>query len=116
MQGKLIKAHRAAWALYFGVFPEGDIDHINGVRDDNRICNLRDVDRRANSRNAARHKNNNSGISGVYWHVRDNRWVASINFAGMQRHLGYYPSLIDAASARKSAEIRFSYHENHSRN
>lgn len=115
MQGRLMKAHRIAWALSYGEYPSGDIDHINGVRDDNRLVNLRDVTRRGNCRNSARHKNNNSGISGVHWHARDNRWVAAINFAGMQRHLGYYKFLIDAAAARKSAELKYGYHENHGR-
>ncbi|NMC25060.1 MAG: HNH endonuclease [Serratia sp.] len=115
IQGLLIKAHRIAWALTFGEFPKGDIDHINGIRHDNRIVNLRDVDRSTNCRNSARPKNNHSGICGVYWRVRDSRWVASINFGGTQQHLGYFKCLIDAVSARKSAEIKYGYHENHGR-
>lgn len=113
--GGLMKAHRIAWAMSYGEYPKGDIDHINGIRNDNRLLNLRDVDRKNNCRNSAIHRNNISGISGVYWHVRDNRWVASINFEGTQKHLGYFPALIDAASARKSAEIKYGYHENHGR-
>lgn len=113
--GGLMKAHRVAWVISYGEYPKGDIDHINGVRNDNRLINLRDVDRKNNCRNSAIHGNNNSGISGVYWHVRDNRWVASINVEGIQKHLGYFPALIDAASARKSAEIEYGYHENHGR-
>ena len=115
IQGGLMKAHRIAWAMSYGHYPKGDIDHINGIRNDNRLLNLRDVDRKNNCRNSAIHRNNISGISGVYWHVRDNRWVASINFEGVQKHLGYFPALIDAASARKSAEIEYGYHENHGR-
>ncbi len=115
MLGRLVKAHRAAWAIYYGKFPDADIDHINGVRDDNRIANLRSVTRKSNCRNSAIHRNNRSGISGVRWRERDNRWVAEINFDGMQRHLGHYQCLIDAAAARKSAELKYGYHENHGR-
>ncbi|HBW8811895.1 TPA: HNH endonuclease [Klebsiella pneumoniae] len=115
IQGRLMKAHRIAWALSYRVYPEGFIDHINGVRNDNRLINLRDVDRVGNGRNSARHKNNISGVCGVHWRLRDNRWVASINHAGGQIHLGYYESLIDAVAARKSAEFKYGYHENHGR-
>lgn len=113
MQSRLMKAHRIAWALSYGEYPKGDIDHINGVRHDNRLCNLRDVGRKDNSRNSAKHKNNQSGISGVRWRQRDNRWVAEINHEGKQRHLGYFTTLIDASCARKSAENRYKYHPNH---
>ncbi|WJM80435.1 HNH endonuclease [Pectobacterium brasiliense] len=115
IQGRLMKAHRVAWAMSYGEYPSGDIDHINGVRSDNRLDNLRDVDRKANCRNRARHKNNTSGINGVRWSNRENRWAAEIYIDGKQRHLGYYANIIDATAARKSAELQLGYHENHGR-
>ena len=48
MFGKLIYAHRAAWAIHFGEWPKGEIDHINGDASDNRIINLRVVNRTEN--------------------------------------------------------------------
>ena len=50
-KGKQYKSHRLCWLIYFGEFPKNEIDHINGIRDDNRILNLRDVNRIFNTRN-----------------------------------------------------------------
>ena len=48
---KEIKAHRMAYALYYGKWPVNELDHINRNRADNRICNLRDADRVLNNLN-----------------------------------------------------------------
>lgn len=58
---KNVRAHRAAWAIMTGEWPKEDIDHINGIRHDNRIANLRDVARVYNCRNQRR-KNSNTSI------------------------------------------------------
>jgi hypothetical protein len=49
--GQSYAGHRIAWAIHFGVHPSLMIDHINGVRNDNRIANLRDVSSTVNARN-----------------------------------------------------------------
>lgn len=49
--GKMYLAHRLIWYLYYGIWPEYQIDHINGLRDDNRIANLRDVTHFMNHQN-----------------------------------------------------------------
>jgi hypothetical protein len=63
---KQIKAHRLAWFLYYGSFPEDEIDHINRVRFDNRIENLRVVNRSGNIANTYRKKNRDSGYVGIH--------------------------------------------------
>lgn len=59
------KAHRLAWLYTHGKWPDGEIDHINGIKTDNRIENLRDVDRSTNQRNARLRKDNKTGHCGI---------------------------------------------------
>ena len=110
------QAHRLAWLYVYGKWPDEMIDHINGDGTDNRIANLRDVDRSTNGRNARRPKDNKSGVVGVHWKKSMGRWAACISTGGTQKNLGYFPSLFDAAAARKSAELRLGYHPNHGAN
>jgi hypothetical protein len=113
--GKSYLAHRVIWLLMTGSWPEGDIDHINGIRSDNRWSNLRAVSRTENMRNKRKNKNNKSGHVGVHWHARDGRWVAKIGHEGRDRWLGQFGSLDDAVAARKAAERECGYHKNHGR-
>lgn len=108
-------AHRVAWAIYHGQHPTGQIDHINGDRTDNRICNLRDVVNAENARNSALKANNRSGIPGVYRHSQTGKWTAQINSDGKTIGLGCFSRKSDAVIARKAAERVLGYHENHGR-
>jgi len=64
--GQELKAHRLAWLLHYGVWPDAEIDHINGIVSDNRIVNLRNVDVYGNSQNRRMaQKNNKTGLLGV---------------------------------------------------
>ena len=111
VNGITLYAHRVAWAIYYGEWPEFDIDHINGIRGDNRIANLRSVTRRENMKNRSVSSNNTSGVMGVSYSRRHKLWCASIG----EGHLGWFRDKGDAISARKMAEVRFNYHENHGR-
>lgn len=110
---KTYKAHRIAWALYHGAWPKECIDHINGNPMDNRIKNLRDVSKSKNQRNAAMSSNNTSGVCGVNWDKRDNKWVARIALGNNRKRLGSFESIQDAAAARKIAEIEHGFTERH---
>lgn len=61
------KAHRVIWVLFNGEFPEGELDHINRIRDDNRIENLRKATRSLNCLNCTRPPNPDTGVVGVYY-------------------------------------------------
>lgn len=113
--GKSYLAHRVAWALVHGEWPEDQIDHINGCRTDNRIANLRCVTNQENLRNTARYSHNTSGHIGVHWEQRRRKWRASIKVDGKKRHIGYYPSLDEANQARLEANRLHGFHANHGR-
>ncbi len=106
-------AHRVAWAVHYGRWPEASIDHINGVRDDNRLFNLREAPDGANDRNRKRPRGNRSGVVGVF--RRNGKWCARITYRQCSYSLGRFATKEAAAAARKAAERRFGFHENHGR-
>lgn len=86
-------AHRLAWEFIYGEPPCGEVDHINGDRDDNRIDNLRVVTHQENAHNmGVTPKHNTSALIGVSYYKRDNTWSAYIKVNGRKKHLGYYPT------------------------
>lgn len=108
----MVKAHRVAWAIHYGVWPEV-IDHINGDPADNRIENLRSVQQSSNMLNIAKRTDNSSGATGVY--AANGAWVAEIRLQGRKRYLGAFATIEDAISARKDAEKELGFHHNHGR-
>lgn len=90
--GKQHLAHRLAWFMVNGVWPENDIDHINGDRTDNRFCNLRLATRAENMQNErkARVSNKSSGLLGVSWSKAACKWAAGIKLEGKKKHLGLF--------------------------
>ena len=106
-------AHRVIWAMVHGEWPKGQMDHINHDRSDNRMENFRIVTNLENSRNASIGKSNTSGIVGVGWDTNKSKWRASIGIFRKNKHLGYFDCFTAAAAARKKAEIKYGFHENH---
>ncbi|GAB2471841.1 HNH endonuclease [Comamonas humi] len=98
VDGTRFKAHRVAWAIHFGQWPSGQIDHINGNRSDNRLCNLRDVSPALNAQN--RHvATSDSAPMGTTFHKRDKRWIAQIYIDGKQTHIGSFDTADQAHEA-----------------
>lgn len=112
--GKHYFAHRVAWAITYGDWPD-HIDHINGDKTDNRIENLRNVSKAINGRNAKRSKRNSSGVTGVYFNSAAKKWAAQIRVDRKQIFLGFHPTVELAAGARRAAEQRYGFHQNHGR-
>ena len=98
--GHSYKAHRLAWLICHGEWPSGQIDHINGIRTDNRLLNLRVVNNRENAENK-RHatKLNKSGYLGVSWHKGQRKWRAEIKHKGKKIYLGTFATSEDAYEA-----------------
>lgn len=110
------RAHRVVWLLAHKVWPSNQIDHINGVRTDNRLSNLRDVEHRENGLNQRLSKRNKSGVTGVCWHKRSKKWLASIRVNGSNINLGEFKDFSTAVDRRRIAEEKFGFHPNHGRN
>jgi hypothetical protein len=115
VDGRAYRVHRLAWLYVYGVIPTEQVDHINGIRDDNRIANLRQVPNRINAKNQRLNTVNKTGIIGVSWSKSRSRWFAQITVDGKNHNLGHYHDISDAAFARKEAERRFGFHPNHGR-
>jgi len=114
IDGCHILAHRLIWLIVHGDLP-AQIDHINGVRTDNRLTNLRSVDALENQKNLRRPKNNKSGVIGVCWDSTKRKWLAQIKVERRNRFIGLFDSLEDAAAARLSAQKLHGFHQNHGR-
>lgn len=89
--GQAYFAHRLAWLYVYGEWPKGEIDHINGDKTDNRICNLRDTTVSVNQQNQKKaHSDNSTGYLGVT--KMGNRWRAMITVSGNVIRLGMFDS------------------------
>jgi HNH endonuclease/AP2 domain len=101
------QAHRIAWALHHGDWPKDQVDHINGVKIDNRACNLREATNSQNGKNLKLSKANKTGIAGVCWNKKHQSYRAYIKVEHKAMYLGTYKNLDDAAKARRNAEDKY---------
>jgi len=112
INGKSQKAHHLAWLYEYGYIPK-QIDHINHIRDDNRIINLRKSTQKENTKNSSLSSRSKSGITGVSWCKRSKKWLSQIMVDGKTKHLGYYCDKFESICARKSANNKYGFHVNH---
>jgi hypothetical protein len=107
VNGMQFKAHRLAWLHTHGMWPDHQIDHINGNRADNRIANLRDVSQFTNMQNQVRPRmDNTSGFLGVSLDKRDKRWRAGIRINGRRQHIGLFDTAVEAHVAYLAAKLQ----------
>lgn len=102
-------AHRLAWLITHGAWPEAEIDHIDGKRGNNSILNLRAVTRSENAKNIKLRDGSKSGFPGVVRHQRG--WKVLVG----REYVGFHGCLAKACAARKEAQVASGYHENHGR-
>lgn len=95
---KAYKAHRIIWLLKHKELPE-EIDHVNGDRSDNRMCNLRATDRAGNTQNRRRFKSNTTGFKGVSVQKSSGKYLANIGLNGKLKYLGTFSTPEEAHAA-----------------
>lgn len=100
------KTHRLAWLYVHGVWPKDQIDHINRIKDDNRIANLREATHAQNQQNATKRRSNTSGFTGVCWHIGDRKWRADIRADKKRKWLGNFDTPEAAHAAYLDAKAR----------
>lgn len=101
INNKWYTEHRLAWFYIYGEWPSKEVDHINHVRNDNRIENLRDISARANKGNCTNHT---SGFVGVFYHKDTSNWWARIKIDGRSKHLDTFDNPERASIAYQLAK------------
>jgi hypothetical protein len=105
-------SHRLAFLYAYGVWPKDQIDHINGIRDDNRLCNLREATLAQNYQNQrkAQSDNKTSGLLGVSFDKKRKKWLAQIMIDRKNKHLGRYNTPEEAHEAYLNAKRKLHSH------
>lgn len=106
VNGETYAEHRLAWLYVYGEWPSGEIDHINMVRDDNRIDNLRIATRSQNKANSQAKRNNPTGFKGVHLN-KVGKFEAKITLNSRQKHLGRFQTAEEAHAAYCAAAEKF---------
>ena len=106
IDGKKYLAHRLAWLYVHGVWPKEDIDHVNRVKTDNRLINLREATRTQNNINGRVRSDNKSGFTGVNWHNGSQKWRVTVHKDGKQFQVGMFDDIEEAAAAYKKAAAK----------
>lgn len=116
LYGKTVKSHRVIFKMIHGGLCPTQIDHENGIRHDNRLCNLIASSAEHNSKNMGLRSDNSSGVCGVSWAKwagKSGMWRAEIGSGKNKVRLGYFRTLEDARFAREKAAKEFGYSERH---
>lgn len=108
--------HRLIWLYQTGETDIEQIDHINRNRVDNRFCNLRNVSRQTNAVNKTKQSNNTSGVTGVYFESRTNKWRGEVLLSGKKHRLGRFSNIHEAEKAVVEKRKELGFTATHGRN
>ena len=110
---RLYQAHRLIFLWHHGYLPS-EVDHVNNIRDDNRIENLRAATTSQNAQNTGLTSRNTSGVKGVNWDTQHGKWQARCCLNGVTYHLGLFKAINDAESVvikfRENLHGKFANH------
>ena len=113
VKGKTYLAHRLAWLYMYGEVPK-ELDHINTIRTDNRIANLRESSRSENQCNRLITCRNKAGVKGLSKVKKTGKWQAFIGIAGKSIYLGVFDNVEEGAKAlEKARELHHGEFANH---
>lgn len=113
VHGRDYRVHRVVMLMCYGFYGEGlEVDHINHVRNDNHLVNLRFVTRRENQRNQSLSSKSTTGVTGVSFLKARKKYIAQISVNRKLIYLGIFDTLEEAA-ARAEANLKFNFHNNH---
>ena len=107
INGRQYQAHRIAYKMFYKCDPDGILDHIDGDTTNNRIFNLRVASAKQNQGNSKMPCHNTSGLKGVTWSKKSNKWAAQINKGGNKIWLGVYDDKHDAHRAYMKAAVEY---------
>lgn len=102
-KNNLYLAHRLAWLLFYKKWPEKRLDHINGNKKDNRICNLRECTHSQNLLNRSKQINNKTGYKNIFIEGRSKKYMVRINKDKKVYYVGKFLKLENAIKARNRA-------------
>ena len=100
-------AHRLAWLLHYGEWPSAHVDHINTVKTDNRIANLRLADPSQSNFNVGLTSKNTSGVKGVRYSKSQNCWISFVTARGKNVLFGRHQTKDDAIRAVEKTRLQF---------
>lgn len=112
-EGVLYQEHRIIYKMVFGKNPKEDLDHKNGIKNDNKIQNIREASPFINNKNSKKRHDNKSGIAGVFFREDSKKWRAYINVDKKRIDLGSYKNKKNAISARKLFEKAKNFSDRH---
>lgn len=92
-------AHRVIWAMEHGAWPKFTVDHVNGNKEDNRLCNLREATWSENNCNTGPRRRNKTGMKGVCFDTRKGKFLAQVAIQRRNYHIGYFNTAESAHAA-----------------
>lgn len=113
VQSKRLLAHRIAFAIYYNKWPDGIIDHKNGIVSDNRIENIHDVNSVQNNMNQKRHCDNKSGVTGVWYDKSRGTYQAYISINNKRVWAKRFGDLEEATNQRMVMQEKLKFSERH---
>lgn len=99
IKGKDYRANKLAIFMTTGIWPDGIVDHVNGVKSDDRIGNLRKASHTENMRNSKTRTDSVSGLKGACLDKRSGKYVSSITVNRKRIYLGRFDNAEDAHMA-----------------